>query len=185
MSRPALAIGFGAFAMLGGCQANHSASYDRAAPPTIEDEIRTFLQGHSIHGNQIARQARFHLGVADLDGDGGDEGLVWLDDRDFCGTGGCNLLVLRRQGGSWQEVTRLTVTWPPVKILESRTNGWQDLSVYVRGGGIVRGYDAVLSFDGRTYPTNPSTPPAREGVGAVRGQVVISGGHPLPLYPEG
>jgi len=56
-------------------------------------------------------------------------------------------------------------------VLSHRTNGWRDLSVLVAGGGIIPGYQAVLQFDGRAYPSNPAMQkPAPRG---QTGDVVI------------
>ncbi len=48
----------------------------------------------------------------------------------------------------------------------TQTKGWRDLTVLVSGGGIVPGYRAILPFDGREYPSNPTMAPAREMRGA-------------------
>jgi hypothetical protein len=58
-------------------------------------------------------------------------------------------------------------------VLNTKSNGWHDISVVVAGGGIQPGYEAVLSFDGKTYPSNPSTPPARRLDGKAEGEIVI------------
>ena len=42
------------------------------------------------------------------------------------------------------------------------------------GGGIRPAYEAVLSFNGRFYPTNPTNPPARPAEGGTEGTVLIS-----------
>jgi beta-aspartyl-peptidase (threonine type) len=60
------------------------------------------------------------------------------------------------------------------RFLETKTNGWHDLSVVVAGEGILSAYDAKLSFDGTTYPTNPSTPPATQLLETAPGKVVIA-----------
>jgi hypothetical protein len=42
------------------------------------------------------------------------------------------------------------------------------------GGGIQAGYEAELSFDGKTYPNTPTVPPAHRLGGRVQGRAVIS-----------
>jgi len=55
----------------------------------------------------------------------------------------------------------------------------------VVGGGIHLGYEAILFFDGTTYPSNPSVPPAKQSNSRkIKGRIVM----PLtvrekPLYP--
>jgi hypothetical protein len=66
-----------------------------------------------------------------------------------------------------------TITQPPIRVLTKASNGWRNIGVWVRGGGIQPGYEAELRFDGKTYPTNPSTPPVRRSPVKVAGQVVI------------
>ena len=55
-----------------------------------------------------------------------------------------------------------------------RTSSWNDLITYVRGGGIVPGYYARLPFDGRTYPENPTIPPAQPLRKRVEGTAYMS-----------
>jgi hypothetical protein len=43
----------------------------------------------------------------------------------------------------------------------------------VQGGGIQPGYEAKLSFNGKTYPKNPSVPPAQRLTQQAVGKVVV------------
>ena len=43
-----------------------------------------------------------------------------------------------------------------------------------QGGGIQPGYEAELRFDGKTYPANPSVPPARPLKGKPEGEMLIA-----------
>jgi hypothetical protein len=43
----------------------------------------------------------------------------------------------------------------------------------VRGGGIQNGYEAVLAFNGKAYPSNPTVPPAQKSDGKAAGKVVV------------
>jgi hypothetical protein len=83
------------------------------------------------------------------------------------------MLILAPEATSYRVVTKTTITRLPIRALTTKSNGWHDISVVVAGGGIQPGYEAVLSFDGETYPTNPSTPPARRMKGKVRGKIVL------------
>jgi len=109
-----------------------------------------------------------------LNGDRAPEALVYLGQDDWCGSGGCALYILHRQGGHWRLVNSVTVTWPPIRVLATKSRGWSDIGVQVSGGGIIPGYEAVLRFNGVRYPGNPTVPPAfRAGKGA-KGRIVIS-----------
>src|SRR5437763_13772221 len=92
---------------------------------------------------------------------------------DWCGIGGCKTLILARDGTSWRVVATITITMLPIGVLQTTSNGWHSMGVWVQGGGIQSGYEAELRFDGKTYPRNPSTPPARRLVGNAEGEVVI------------
>ena len=78
------------------------------------------------------------------------------------------LLVLAPNGDSYIQITAMTITTAPILLLRSKSHGWHDLGVQVQGGGIIKGYEARLSFDGHSYPENPTVPPAR----AIRGKLV-------------
>jgi hypothetical protein len=110
----------------------------------------------------------------DLNGDGVDEAVVYLLGSNWCGSGGCNMLVLRQEHGSWKVVSTMTIVRPPVRVLESTSNGWRDIGVWVQGGGIRRGYEAELHFNGKTYSRNPSVPPAKHADQGASGETVIA-----------
>lgn len=107
---------------------------------------------------------------ADLNGDGSPEAVVYVSGRRWCGTGGCNLMILQREGETYRLRGKLTVTRPPVGLLAQRTSGWHDLAVSIGG---VAGYRAVVPFDGQRYASNPSMPPARRLGDDVPEQILI------------
>jgi hypothetical protein len=67
----------------------------------------------------------------------------------------------------------MTITNPPIRVLDQKLNGWHSLGVWVQGGGIQPGYEAELRFNGKSYPKNPSVPPARRADKNLAGEVVI------------
>ncbi|WP_305095564.1 hypothetical protein [Croceibacterium aestuarii] len=97
----------------------------------------------------------------DLDGDGKPEILVYVGGPSLCGSGGCSLVVLKREGDRFTPVVQTTVTQLPVGVLDSSSNGWRDLWVSVAGGGELGGR-RKLPFDGESYATNPTVPPSEE-----------------------
>lgn len=110
---------------------------------------------------------RYRIALPDLNRDGHPEALVYaIASRDgdgqanFCGSGGCLLYVLFLTANGYRKVTAITITRPPIRVLRTMSHGWQDISVQVAGGGISPRYEARLRFNGRTYPSNPSMPPA-------------------------
>lgn len=77
---------------------------------------------------------------------------------------------------------RVTIVQLPIKLLPSMSDGHPDIGVRVQGGGVQSGYEAVLSFNGKSYPRNPSMPPARK-VSAAQGKVLIATTeNSVPLY---
>jgi hypothetical protein len=136
-----------------------------ALPQTL---VQTLQQhGWGAPGSYVGA---FH----NLDGRGSPEAIVLLTGRQFCGSGGCTLVVLQPEGEGWRLVSKTTLVHPPVRVLHTRHNGWATLSVQVGGGGIVPGYTALLPFQGSGYPANPTVSPAIRSHGNVVGSTLIS-----------
>jgi len=113
--------------------------------------------------------------------------IVYVSSRYWCGSGGCSTLVVERGSEGFREVSGIGISRPPILVLESRTNGWRDLAVWVAGGGIQPGYQALLPFDGTAYATNPSVAPARPLPAGATGLAVIgeeAQGQPLFAGPS-
>ena len=150
-----------------------------------EQSLKKFLQDYVKDPRLDDEKTIWYFDAfVDLNGDGKKEAIVYLIGRAWCGSGGCNTLILARDGASWRVVSHITITRPPIRVLSSTSHGWHDIGVWVKGGGIRPGYEAVLSFNRKTYPENPSVPPARRMSRKVAGEIVIpsvEGG--TPLYP--
>lgn len=116
----------------------------------------------------------------DLDGDGKDEVLAYVGGSLMCGTGGCNLVILKRDGAGYRQVGDLSLVQLPVGVLQTKTNGWRDLAVTVSGGGKPGGVMRV-PFDGTSYAGNPTTSPA-EPADSI-GKVLIKDEPLKPLKP--
>ena len=114
----------------------------------------------------------FRAAEVDLHGGSRPDVIVYITSRDFCGSGGCNTLVLERTRRGFRTVMNTTITRSPIRVLETRTHEWRDLGVMVAGGGILRPYEARLRFNGRRYPPNPTVPPA-EPLAQISGEIVI------------
>jgi len=93
------------------------------------------------------------------------------------------MLVLSSQDSDYRIISEVSITRPPIRVLNTRTNGWHDLGVVVQGGGILNAYESKLSFDGTSYPDNPTVPPAQPLKHTAAGKVVISGTEDaVPLF---
>ena len=143
-----------------------------------ETSLKKFLQ--TMTDDKAARYvAAFH----DLNGDGTPEAIVYLQSNQWCGSAGCNTLILSRYGASWKVVTNISITNPPIRVLASSSKGWHNIGVWVRGGGLRSGYEAELRFNGKSYPRNPSVLPARKLIEKPEGKVVIASEQSaVPLY---
>ena len=132
------------------------------------ESVRAFLQKFDSD-----LKDRFVSVFADLNDDGTPEAIVYLTSNDWCGSGGCTMLILARDADTWRLLTKVAVTRPPIRVLARRSNGWRSLVVWVQGGGVQPGYEAELRFDGKTYPTNPSTSPNRRSYGIAEVETLI------------
>lgn len=113
---------------------------------TIKDLYKDDLAKNFIDDNS----KKFIFFEYDLNEDGKKEILVGLTGGYFCGTGGCTQLLLDNQGNV---ITQFSVSGNPVVIDTNKTNGWKDLFIY--SGSKYR----IVKFNGKTYPSNPSTLP--------------------------
>lgn len=99
----------------------------------------------------IDEQSRkFRLFEHNLNKDPEKEIFVGLTGSNFCGSGGCTVLLLSSKGDL---ISRFTVTGNPILIGDTNTKGWKDLILHSDGK------DHLMKFDGKTYPSNPSTQP--------------------------
>ncbi|HYB61730.1 MAG TPA: hypothetical protein VEH50_09645 [Methylomirabilota bacterium] len=144
----------------------------RNLQPTEQEQtaLRAFLQKDAGNDEPLSYVAAF-VNLRDSDE---LDAIVYFTGRYSCGSGGCDMLILAPQGRSYRIVTSVTIARPPIRVLDSKSNGWHDISVIVAGGGILSPYEAKLSFDGATYPSNPTCPPAQPIRQAVEGETVIS-----------
>lgn len=166
-----------AFALAG--VSAHAAAQTTTRQPAAEraalnESLTRFLRRYvNEPGGSPESRTRVRLAQADLDGDRQDEVIVYLEGQSWCGSGGCTALVLRRRGASYRIVTSMTIVRLPILVLNQVENGWKSLAVRVGGGGI-RPHEAVLPFNGKSYPTNPSVSPSRRQDTRADGTVAIS-----------
>lgn len=153
---PLLAL---SFVMLGSC--GTADAPDREAPPTVEPErpAETYRNGYDLLTAKSPKVPEFEETLYDLNSDGRMERIIYVIDACNCGTGGCGLMVLTPVGDRFELVGDISLGWPPIEVLETTHQGWRDLSVHISGGGATP-HRAALPFDGKTYPSNASMPPA-------------------------
>ena len=85
--------------------------------------------------------------------------LAYLFGSQFCGSGGCTMLVLRESEKGYQVISRISTIRETVVVSNQRSNGYPDLIAYTAGGGLPAAYRR-LRFNGTSYPTNATAEPA-------------------------
>ena len=161
--RPSTLAAALALAVLGGC----------AASPQQDTASAQLAQELGKVVGDVPGPIHYFAKQVDLNGDGRPEHVVHVAGPMVCGTGGCDTFVFTQEGSGLRLVSRTSVTRPPIVVASTTTQRWRDLVVRVSGGGIIPGYDALLRFDGRTYPANPTVPPAEPLKAPASGEVTI------------
>ncbi|GAA0879368.1 hypothetical protein GCM10009119_23360 [Algoriphagus jejuensis] len=131
---------------------------DQYLKNTVSEETASLIRERlrALHADDLksgfvdSLSRKFIFFEKDLNGDGSNEIFLGLTGPYFCGSGGCSQLILDSKG---EVVTTFTVSNYPVYIANEKSNGWNDLFIY--SGGAYR----VVKFDGKSYPSNPSTLP--------------------------
>lgn len=119
--------------------------------PKVDQALRDYFR--SINTDPTG--TRYRWLSYDLNSDGDKELLVQLD---WCGSGGCTLLIFDNQQQSWKFNSRITLVRTPINLGINKHNDWQDLILFVSGGGAAPNQHN-LKYDGSKYPLNPSTSP--------------------------
>lgn len=132
--------------VVAGCQSNSLTLQPVEATPQLAAAITSFTKSDAT---------QYEVAYADLNQDGINDGIVLLEGMDWCGSGGCTMLVFEGLAdGDFKLKSKSTVVSAPIYILEKSTDGWSDLSVYSRGKGQV-----MMKWGGSNYPSNPSLQP--------------------------
>lgn len=135
--------------------------------PALADEASVMTYLHQSLGEDLkADNTRVYLGFVDLDADGKDEAIAYVSGSYWCGSGGCNAIILTPEGDSWAEIGNTSVSRLPIGVLDTTSNGWKDLAISFNGGGLPAGI-GQMQFDGSRYPRNPTSAPETETLGTV------------------
>ena len=163
------------------CLGQDRVSQDAAADRVLKAFLQNYLKSGS---SEFDKTTRYSAARANLSGAKVPEVVVYVSGRAWCGSGGCTMLILRPDWVSFTVIVRTTITRPPIRVLPTTTDGWHDVGVWVHGGGILAGYTAVLSFNGKAYASNPTVPPARKLAGDADGEILIpKSAEGFLLYP--
>lgn len=152
--------------LLTGCTAETEASGNHEEQ-AVFSSLRALVQKQ---GEEEDKSVNVVTAFLNLDSEPGSEVVAFVSGRSVCGSGGCRLYILKKSGGEYKQVTKLTVVQLPIQVFNDRSHDWLDLGVGVQGGGINPGYDVRLRFNGQTYPSNPSVQAAADH----KGRIIIS-----------
>ena len=165
----ALLTAFAAFFVISPfVQAQSQANAGRVA------SLKTFLRdyvGSPNSGNNDT--TKYFSAFADLRDDGMQEAIVYRTGDAWCGSGGCTALILEPNSSSFHVIAKITIAKLPIRVLATKSNGWHDISVVARVRGVEPTYEAKLSFNGKSYPSNPSVRPAQRLRDKGNGETVI------------
>ena len=151
------------------------ARQQASAPSTsLKAFVRTYLSPGRVPPDRTTRITVSSVKAHDGQG---EEELVYVTGQRWCGSGGCTMLILEPLGSSFKVLGRVTVVQLPIRLLASSSYGRPDIGVRVQPG-----YEAVLSFDGTSYPRNPTIPPARRSETSVGREVITTSSASEPLY---
>lgn len=133
-----------------------------AAPPDSSESaaalVRQVVVNYVAPHDSTPEADRWQIAWADVNHDGLEDALVLAGDPDWCGSGGCALLVLeaiaeydQEELGPYVVAAEIDMVNGPVRLSAERTEGWSDLLVQSEDGETRR-----LRFDGETYPYSPA-----------------------------
>lgn len=155
----------------------------RAQLEIEEDRLRTavqeYLQKPPLQNFEPTPYLFAFVNLADAEK---RQAVVYLTDQGWCGSSGCTLLILSKDGDSYKTLSRIPGVRLPISRLATSSHGWRDLSVLIQGGGVMDGYRQTLRFNGAEYSEVLSD--RQKKLRTVRGTVILSWKtREVPLYP--
>ena len=117
-------------------------------PRSLSTAVRAYAK---VPGDSALPPFRYAL--TDLNGDGHSDAIVLMG-GDWCGAGGCNLVVFRATVRGFILVSASTISNEPIRISPEKAYGWRTLIVATKGVG-----NALMRFNGTRYPSNPTMQP--------------------------
>ncbi|HBV76536.1 MULTISPECIES: hypothetical protein [Vibrio] len=85
---------------------------------------------------------------------------------DWCGSGGCTILMFENHNNEWRFNSRITQVRTPIQVSNYHHFGWRDLIIPVSGGG-AKAEEHIMEYTGVSYPVNASTAPVSDKKGNV------------------
>ncbi|MEZ9856276.1 hypothetical protein AB4347_19960, partial [Vibrio breoganii] len=88
--------------------------------PKVDQAIREYFKIN----NSSPDDTKYRWLTYDLNGDGKEELFAQLD---WCGSGGCTLLIFENHQDNWRFNSRVTLVKGDIRLGKSQNHGWQDL----------------------------------------------------------
>ncbi|MFS1881838.1 COG3650 family protein [Vibrio splendidus] len=144
-------------------QANTTANVDLTAKQVnssdqFDQKVDQAIREYFKINNTSPDNTKYRWLTYDLNGDGKEELFAQLD---WCGSGGCTLLIFENHQDNWRFNSRVTLVKGDIRLGKSQNHGWQDLIFDVSGGGATPAKH-TLSYSGVSYPLNPSVAPVAD-----------------------
>ena len=169
-----LLLSFAAALCFAGCGSNDDAPAYRSATqaaPAVAVAADTVTAPASALDSAVADFAagsgaglgdQYDTARLDLNGDGREDGLVLLTGSDWCGSGGCTLLIFEgTEAGGFRLVSETSLVNGPVIVGRTESNGWRDILI----PDPTEDRTVALEFNGAAYPSEPAGPAARSTAG--------------------
>ena len=134
------------------------------APPGLIEAVQAYVEKKGNH-----ERPQFRYALTDLDGDSRADAIVLLLGGNWCGSGGCNMLVCRAATDGFTFVSASTIVNEPIRVSPAKSHGWRTLIVVSKGKG-----DVLMRFGGARYPLNPSIQPNATPAEVSAARVVVT-----------
>ena len=134
-----------------------SAQQRPAENPTDEAALERAVFRYILPFTTAPDDTSWKTRWTDLNGDDVLDALVYVSGPDWCGSGGCTLLVFESvtgpdadELGAFRPAAEVSLVNGPVLVAGGGPDGWRDLVVQTDGDTL-----RILRFDGETYPGSP------------------------------
>jgi hypothetical protein len=127
-----------------------SATAASAEPPrALSDAVKNYIYENIT---DVEYDETFRFAIEDLNGDGRPDAIVLMSGADWCGSGGCTMLIFKGVEKGFEFVSKSTITNPPIRVSKETVRGWRTLIVSSKGKG-----DVLMRLNkSHQYPLNPS-----------------------------
>ena len=140
----------------------------------IDTEVQAALRQYFKIHRTDPKQTKFSSVRFDLNGDGQDEAIAFLD---WCSSTGCEMIVFEAKDDNLVFSSRISRVYAPITVAKSQHFSWQSLASK-------KGQQwSQLEFDGLSYPLKTHKIASSEQLPEPTGVVLFSQGKPNKWFP--